>query len=73
MPFIKNSIEAKLVPNISPHKNCNKYFDQYFRNAIIKINYFNQITEDFTCLLLTERKKTWLLLNGFIPIATLNY
>ena len=44
-----------------------------FRNAIIKINYFNQITEDFTCLLLTERKKTWLLLNGFIPIATLNY
>lgn len=24
MPFIKNSMESKLILNISPHKNCNK-------------------------------------------------
>ena len=24
MPFTKNSIESKVILNISPHKNCNK-------------------------------------------------
>lgn len=62
MPFAKNSIESRLILNISPHKNCNK-------NAIIKINYFNELKQDFTCLLLSERNKIWLLLNGFVPVA----
>jgi hypothetical protein len=25
LPFQKNSMEAKLILNICPHKNCNKY------------------------------------------------
>lgn len=43
------------------------------RNAIIKINYFNELREHFTCLLLSERHRAWLLLNGFIPVACLNF
>jgi len=41
LPFQKDSLESKLILNICPHKNCNKYQFMIFRNAIVKINYFS--------------------------------
>lgn len=41
------------------------------RNAIIKINYFREMKQDCTLLLASTAQKVTLLLNGFIPVATL--
>lgn len=43
------------------------------RNAIVKINYFNDMPDEFTLLLAMEKNKLSLLINGFIPVAQLDF
>jgi hypothetical protein len=39
----------------------------------VKINYFAELSKEFTILLSSEKTKTAFLLNGFLPFAEINY
>jgi hypothetical protein len=43
------------------------------RNSIVKLKYLGEMADDFTFLLASEKTKTYLNLNGFIPIVNLYY
>lgn len=65
-PFRKDSIEQRLLLQVSPHAGCE-------RNSIAKLKYLSDIKDEFTLLISSECRKTYLNLNGFIPILSLDY
>jgi hypothetical protein len=65
-PFRKDSVEQRLLLPVSSHSGCD-------RNSIAKLKYLSDIKDEFTLLISSERNKTYLNLNGFIPILSLDY